>query len=144
MCFLSKLQFINKKIKWQNVLTTSLNDSPIFFIFVQTVLKLMITGKNIIWHCASIEPIRSFLASHGSRHDSKTSWLLDFRTPPNLTDTNISSQKRKRSVLEEEWDTQGQAFNILIDRTKVLALPTCPISQRTLHPLSFKKLSSSF
>ena len=54
-------------------------------------------------YCASIEPIRSFLVSHGSRRDSETSWLLDVRTTTNPTDTFILCQKTEIYVLEAEW-----------------------------------------
>ena len=40
------------------------------------------------------------MASHGSRCDSETYWLLGVRTPTNPTETFISSKKTKRSVLE--------------------------------------------
>ena len=57
-------------------------------------------------YCASIEPIRRVLACYGSRRDSETSWLLDARTPTNLTDTLILSQKTKRGA---EWDRSSRA-----------------------------------
>ena len=72
-------------------------------------------------YCASIETIRSFLASHGSRRDSETFWLLDVRTPTNLTDSFFSSQNTKRSVLEAEWQAEpsgpGQ-IRPVFDRTE--------------------------
>ena len=61
------------------------------------------------WYCASIEPIRSFLASHCSRRDSETSWLLDLRTPTNPMDTFTSSLNTKRSMLEADCDMPSQA-----------------------------------
>ena len=129
-------------------------------------------------YCALIEPIRRFVVSHGSRRDSEMSWLLDVRTPTNSTDTFISSQATKRSVLEAEWacraelvlwricpvfdrteqdnDRTGQGregqgsmrtgeaaflgFNpsdILVDRTRVSALPICPIIAHTFVWLNF-------
>ena len=50
------------------------------------------------------------------------SWLLDVRTPTNLTDTFISSQNTMRSVLEAEWDRLSRAGRLRIrpafDRTE--------------------------
>ena len=72
--------------------------------------------------CPLIEPIRSFQASHSSRRDSETSWLLEVRTPTNLSDTFIFSQKTWRSVLEAEWVGRVKLFFLRIpqmfDRTE--------------------------
>ena len=73
------------------------------------------------WYCRSIEHIRSFLASYGSRRDSETSWLLDIITPTNPTDTFIWPQKTKRFVLEAEWNRPSRAVRLQI----------CPVFVRT-------------
>ena len=54
-----------------------------------------------------MEPIRSFLARHGSRRDSETSWLLGVSTTTNPPDKFISSKKTKISVLKAEWADKG-------------------------------------
>ena len=100
---------------------------PKLVFFAHTVLKLMVSLKkgqdihnltniNLFSH-SRIGPIRSFLAGHGLRCDSETSWLLDVRTLTNLTDTFILSQKTKRSDLEAEW--AGQAKLLLEDLASV-------------------------
>ena len=124
-------------MKLPNLLRLPLHIAP-FYIFVQTVIKLLISLKkghpihhltnnhlfphshsalhcandwqfssghaDAEWYCTLIEPIRSFRAIHGSRHDSKTSWLFDIGTLTYPMATIILSQKTKKSVLETEWD----------------------------------------
>ena len=60
------------------------------------------------WYWVSIEPIRSFLVSHGSWPDSETPWLHDVKIPTYPTDTFILSQKTGRSVIEAEWADRAE------------------------------------
>ena len=106
-----------------NVLRLPLNNSLIC-IYVQMGLKLLAKTGSLgpsygEWYCALIEPIRSFLARHGSRRDSETSWLLDVRTTTNPLDKFISSKKTKISVLKAEWADKGYLGNCAVfDRTE--------------------------
>ena len=143
-CFLSKLQFEEKKWKNQNVLKLPLKNFP--FWFFQAVLKLKIlkilkTGTKFIiwqtftyfhtvhcagqcssersyaeWYCALIEPIKSFLASHYSQCDSETWRLLDVRDFTNPMDTFILSQKTKSSMLPKLWDRRRRDGCLTVGR----------------------------